>query len=156
MKKPKRIAKQAIKATTDPLAPRGSMTCSIDMNALRAITNMRDLFELRDGLHTIGDIVSAINCQPRFFSEDGAGNNAAGDLLTKLADFVFSYEQAVINLAKEAKPSASSDVEWRAWTLLGIEADFTDELSAVAVLATEAVRDHAQACKQEARFGAAR
>ncbi|MDX0615130.1 hypothetical protein GOD03_11605 [Sinorhizobium medicae] len=130
-------------AHRDPLAPRGSLSCDIDMAKLRKMS-MRELHDLRSALHSMSEITAAFSCQGRFSSNDG-NYNAAGDVIEDLYEFLSRYECALINVAKAAKPTASRDVEWRAWTILSSEADCADELAPFAVIASEAVRDEAAA-----------
>lgn len=127
----------------DPLAPRGRQSLEINMTALRKLS-MKELHDFRDVVHTVGEILAGFNCQPRF-----AGDNhrltAAGELLEDIAELMSGYEQAAVNVAVAAKPTASRDVEWRGWTILGFEADMADDLADFAVHAAEAVRDEAEA-----------
>lgn len=128
----------------DPLAPRGSMSCGIDMAALRKMS-MKELHDIRDVLHTLAEVISGFCCQPRFSREEENSYNDAGSALERIAEFLNSYEQAAVNVAVAEKPVASKDVEWRGWTILGFEADMADDLAPFAVLAAEAVRDEAEA-----------
>ena len=128
----------------DPLAPRGPMNCDIDMAALRKMS-MNELRSVREALHTLSNVASGFLCQPRLSQERGNSYNLAGEALEHIAEFLLGYEQAVVNVAAAARPTAAKEVEWRAWTILGFEADMADDLAAFAVLAAEAVRDEAQA-----------
>lgn len=128
----------------DPLAPRGSLTCSIDMKALRKL-DMKGLHDLRDVIHTMAEVLGGILCQPRFSMDDENRYNGAGELLENILEFLNGYEQAAVNVATAAEPSASRDVEWRHWTILGFEADMSDDLAEFAVHAAQAVRDEATA-----------
>ncbi|MDE4621714.1 hypothetical protein [Sinorhizobium meliloti] len=138
-------------ARRDPLAPRGAMSFEIDMAKLRKMS-MKELRDFRSVLHSMSEIAAAFSCQTRFSSEDGDNFNDAGNALQDLLEFVSRYEQALINVAKAAEPTASRDVEWRAWTILGYEADCADQLATFAVIASEAVRDEAEARTRE-RYG---
>lgn len=128
----------------DPLAPRGSMNCGIDMAALRKMS-AKELHDFRDVVHTLAEVISGFCCQPRFSREEENNYNEAGGALEGISDFLNSYEQAAVNVAVAAKPTASRDVEWRGWTILGFEADMADDLADFAVHAAEAVRDEAEA-----------
>jgi len=131
--------------TNDPLAPRGRLSCEIDMAALRKM-GMKELHDFRDVVHVIGDVLSGFTCQPRFGHEQHEHRlNVAGEMLEDIAELMSGYEQAAVNVAKAATPTGSGAVEWRGWTILGFEADMSDDLAAFAVLATEAVRDEAEA-----------
>ncbi|MDW9358923.1 hypothetical protein [Sinorhizobium meliloti] len=134
----------------DPLAPRGRTSCDIDMPALRKM-GMKELRDLRSALHTAGELISGFCCQPRFLTEDGNNYNEPGSVLEDICDFLGSYEQAAVNVSVAAKPTTSSEVEWRGWTILGFEADCAEDLVPFAVKAAEAVRDKAEAKSREAR-----
>ncbi|MQW45564.1 hypothetical protein GHK68_25710 [Sinorhizobium meliloti] len=137
----------------DPLAPRGSTSCDIDMTALRKMS-MKELRDLRSALHTAGELISGFCCQPRFLTEDGNNYNGAGNVLEDICDFLGRYEQAAVNVSVAAKPTTSSEVEWRGWTILGFEADCAEDLVPFAVKVAEAVRDKAEAKSREARRSA--
>ncbi|MDK1377119.1 MULTISPECIES: hypothetical protein [unclassified Sinorhizobium] len=111
--------------------------------------SMEELHAFRGVLHTVGDVIAAFCCQPRFLREDSNNYNDAGEALEDLLEFVSRYEQALFNVSRAAKPTASREVEWRAWTLLSYEADCADSLSSFAVLASEAARDKADAKSRE-------
>ncbi|MDW9773065.1 hypothetical protein GOA89_14785 [Sinorhizobium meliloti] len=131
-------------ARRDPLAPRGAMSFEIDMAKLRKMS-MKELRDFRGVLPSMTEITAAFSSQGRFSSDDGSAYNDAGDVVHDLCEFLSRYENALINVAKAAEPTASRDVEWRAWTILGYEADCADELAPFAVIASEAVRDEAAA-----------
>ncbi|MGB3486655.1 MAG: hypothetical protein WBA37_11975 [Xanthobacteraceae bacterium] len=146
MKKPKNStlpAVDAIPAKSDPLAPRGSLTCTVDMTALRSMT-MFELRSLRDVLHQAGGLLTAFNNQPRFQGEDDHSLNTAGDVIDSILNFLFEYEEAVINVAKAAKPTSTREAIWQHWTLLSFSADMADSLNNFAVAAAEAARDVAK------------
>jgi hypothetical protein len=129
----------------DPLTPRGRTSLEIDMTTLRKL-GMKELHDFRDVVHVIGDVLSGFTCQPRFGHEHHEHRlNGAGELLESIAELVSGYEQAAVNVAKAATPTSSADVEWRGWTVLGFEADTADDLADFAVVATQAVRDEAEA-----------
>ncbi|WP_140426958.1 hypothetical protein [Ensifer aridi] len=134
----------------DPLAPRGRTSCDIDMAALRKM-GMKELRDLRNVLHTVGEVISGFCCQPRFLTEDRNNYNEAGNVLEDICDFLGRYEQAAVNVSVAAKPTTSSEVEWRGWTILGFEADCAEDLLPFAVKVAEAVRDKAEAKSREAR-----
>jgi hypothetical protein len=143
MKKPKNSilpAGDAIPAKPDPLAPRGSLTCTIDMSALRRMT-MAELRALRDALHHAQGLLTAFGCQPRFAGEAKHTQNTAGDIIETICEFLAGYETGVINVAKAAKPASEREAEWQNWTLLSFYADMTDDLADFAVMASEAVRN---------------
>uniref|UniRef100_A0A9E7ZR90 Uncharacterized protein n=1 Tax=Bosea sp. NBC_00436 TaxID=2969620 RepID=A0A9E7ZR90_9HYPH len=127
-----------------PGAPVGPLCCAVDMAALRAMT-MGELNSLREALHTLTEVASAIGCQPRFSSDEDNCYNNAGLTLDSIYEFLAAYEQAVVNVAEVAQPKTSIDVEHRAWTRLGFQADMTDGLSSFAVLAAQSVRDEVEA-----------
>lgn len=143
-------------ASADP-AHRDLMSCEVDMTKLRSMS-MKQLHDFRNVLHTIGEVTAAFACQPRFSNERSNTYNAAGDLVEDLCQFLGMYEHALVSVAREATPSPSSEVEWRAWTILSYEADCADELIPFAVHAAEAVRDEADAkCMERyAKIGAAK
>ncbi|QEL21731.1 hypothetical protein FQV39_03415 [Bosea sp. F3-2] len=126
------------------IGPYGPMSCSIDMPALRKM-RMAELKNLRSALRTLSEVAIGLCCQPRFSDEEDSDLNDAGRTLDYITEFLSAYEQAVVNVAEAAKPVASDDVEDRAWTLLGFQADLTDELSSFAVWAAQAVRDEVEA-----------
>lgn len=107
--------------------------------------SMKELHDFRDVMHTMSEVISGFCCQPRFSINDDNRYNDAGGALETIAEFLNGYEQAAVNVAVAAKPTSSDDVEWRGWTILGFEADMADDLAPFAVLATEAVRDEAEA-----------
>ncbi|MCG5483680.1 MAG: hypothetical protein KK482_08155 [Sinorhizobium meliloti] len=143
-------------ASADP-AHRDLLSCEVDMTKLRSMS-MKQLHDFRNVLHTIGEVTAAFACQPRFSNERSNTYNAAGDLVEDLCQFLGMYEHALVSVAREATPSPSSEVEWRAWTILSYEADCADELIPFAVHASEAVRDEAEAkCMERyAKIGAAK
>jgi hypothetical protein len=114
------------------------------MAALRKL-GMKELHDFRDVMHTVGEILAGFNCQPRFSKDERNRLNGAGELMEDVAELVSGYEQAAVNVAKAATPTSSDDVEWRGWTVLGFEADMADDLADFAVVATQAVRDEAEA-----------
>lgn len=129
----------------DPLTPRGRTSLEIDMTALRKL-GMKELHDFRDVIHVISDVLTGFGCQSRFASDhDEHRSNSAGALLEDIAELMSGFEQAAVNVAVAAKPTASRDVEWRGWTILGFEADMADDLADFAVHAAEAVRDEAEA-----------
>lgn len=130
--------------SNDPLAPRGRLSCEINMAALRKL-GMKELHDFRDVMHVLGEILAGFNCQPRFSTDEGNRLNGAGELMEDVAELVSGYEQAAVNVAKAAAPTGSDAVEWRAWTVLGFEADMADALADFAVTAVHAVRDEAEA-----------
>ncbi|WQP37590.1 hypothetical protein U8C38_16790 [Sinorhizobium medicae] len=134
----------------DPLTPRGRVSCDIDMAELRKM-GMKELRDLRNVLYTVAEVISGFSCQPRFSTEDGKSYNAAGNVLEGICDFLSSYEQAIVNVSIAAKPTTSSEVEWRGWTILSFEADCAEDLAPFAVKAAEFVRDEAEARSREAR-----
>ncbi len=101
--------------------------------------SMKELNDLQEVLHTISSVATAFVAQPRFGS--AAEYNAAGDILVELSDWLDHYCEAVVTAARDAEPTTASDAKWRAWTILGRQADFTDSLADLSVMAAEAVRD---------------
>lgn len=143
MKKPKNStvpSGDAIPAAHDPLAPQGWLSCTIDMSALRGMS-MGELRALRDTLNATHKILCAFSCQPRFAGSDDHSQNAAGDLLEDISEWIAGYEQAVVNVAQAMAPETARDAEIRSWTLLGFHADLMDNLPDFAVMASEAARD---------------
>lgn len=69
------------------------------MLALRKMP-MGELHGLRSANHVITKEISGFLCQPRF------DKGEAGDVLENIAEFLRSYEQAAVNVAISAKPSA--------------------------------------------------
>jgi hypothetical protein len=131
---------EASPAHCDPLAPQGSLTCQIDMNALRGLT-MSELLSLRDAVHTAMNILCGFACQPRFkIDGEKYTANGAGSLLDTMCDWLAGYEQAVINVAEAATPTSAREEAWRNWLLLGFAADLADDLTELAVMATKAVQ----------------
>lgn len=129
----------------DPACPAGWITCTIDLTALRKL-NMRELWALREGIRTMFDVLSGIRCQPRFDEATRDGYpNGAGILLEKLNDWLGGYEQAIANVAKEAKPKTGDEVEWRGHLLVGYLADLNDSLDEVSTMAATATRDENRA-----------
>ena len=132
----------------DPQAPNGAMTFTIDMAALRRM-DMKELGNFRDATHTAAEILCGLVSQPRFGDEEARdGMNEAGRLLDDFIDFLNGYEQAAVNVARAARPESATEIERRAWTLIGFEADMIDELAPLAVLAAVAVRDVAVASRE--------
>jgi hypothetical protein len=147
MKKPKNSilpAGDAIPAKPDPLAPRGSLTCTINLRALRALS-MRDLLSLRNALHLTASVAGAVRCQPRFWAEGTHNHNDAGKVLDDITEWLFNFEQAVANIAKSATPSTGDEMEYRGHLLVGFEADMQDSLGDLSVIAAQAAADEANA-----------
>lgn len=136
----------------DLLAPRGPLTCTIDMSALRGMS-MRELRAFRDMLGTTQKILVAFSCQPRFAGETGHHQTTAGDLLETISEWLEGYEQAVVNVAQAAAPETKDDAKIRGWTLLGFHADLMDDLPDFAVMASEAARDEVRARWREDHAG---
>lgn len=132
----------------DPQAPPGPMTLTIDMAALRRLS-MKEIRDFRSVMHTLSDVLCGLNCQPRFAKGDLY--NEAGEILDTIIDFINGYEQAAVNVARAAAPVSSREIEWRAWTVIGFEADMADELAPLAVAATEALRDMQAHVREERR-----
>lgn len=105
---------------------------------------MAELSGLREALYILRQVGNGLSCQPKFSIGETAFNDA-GEALECLIEFLSSYEQAVINVTEAAQPASANEVEHRAWTLLGFDADLTDSLAPFAVRAAEAVRDVADA-----------
>lgn len=133
----------------DPATPRGPLTCSIDLAKLHQM-NMRELHALWKALHTVGEVLNGLSCQPRFWNGDDEQYNSAGDLLETVADFLAVYQQAIVNVATEAKSDSVDDAEWRGWVVLGADVARTDDLATASVLAAEMARDEARARFAEA------
>jgi len=147
MKKPKNStlpAVDAIPVKPDPLAPRGSLTCTINLKTLRCL-QMRELLSLRDALHLTASIAGAIKCQPRFWEEGTHNLNSAGDILDEITEWLFNFDQAVANVAKAATPSSGDEMECRGHLLVGFEADMQDNLGDLVVIAAQAAADEATA-----------
>ena len=133
----------------DPQAPHGPLACNIDMAALRAL-KMKELNDFRSVMHTISEVLCGFSCQPRFGDEEARdGINNAGRLLNDIIDFINGYEQAAVNIARSAKPATAGEIEYRAWTILGFEADMADGLHDIAITAVQAAKDEAEAAFQE-------
>ncbi|WP_436124559.1 hypothetical protein [Aminobacter sp. LjRoot7] len=131
-------AASALASKGDPLAPRGPLTCSIDMTALRSMS-MLELRNFRSVMHSLADVLCGLCSQPRFFEAEEY--NKAGKVIDCILDFIGSYEQAAVNVAVATKPGDAASAENRAWTIISFEADMADNLAEIAVLATEAIRD---------------
>lgn len=123
----------------DPLAPCGQLTFTIDMAAVRAM-GMKEICDFRSVMNTLAEVLCGISCQPRFGT--GGTYNKAGEVIDTVIDFINGYEQAAVNVARAANPSSVNDLEHRAMTLIGFEAELQGELPKIAVLASEAI--HAQ------------
>ncbi|MFD9897491.1 hypothetical protein [Mesorhizobium sp. NPDC059025] len=124
----------------DPQAPRGPMTCAIDMDALRRM-DMKELRDFRAVSRTVADVLCGLAGQPRFSDDDQEdGSNEAGRLIDRWVEFFCGYEQAAINVARAATPADVSEAEMRAWNLVGFEADMCGELPVVSALSAEIVR----------------
>jgi len=128
----------------DRACPAEWVACSIDVAALRKLS-MKELWALRDGIRTMFDVLCGIRCQPRFdeAARDGYPNGA-GRLLEKLNDWLGGYEQAIVNVAKEAKPKTGDEAEWRGHLLVGYLADLSDSLDEVSVVAATAARNESR------------
>ncbi len=141
----------------DPASPAEWSTCSIDMAALRKLS-MRELWALYDAIRTMDDVLSGLRCQPRFNEKMHNGinePNKAGDLLEHLNEWLRSYEEAIANMAKTAKPKTGDEVEWRGHLLVGYLADLTDSIADVAALATTMARDEDRARSRDNQARAA-
>jgi len=122
-----------------PAMPRGNMTITVDMTRFAALS-MFELFSLRRSIHEVNDHLCAILCQPKFTGEDD-NYNAAGMLLENVQAWIEAYEQGLVNVATAARPSNTQEAEWRAWLLLSFEAECTDDLATLGVVAAQAVKD---------------
>lgn len=123
----------------DPLAPRGPMSCSTDMEKLRSM-DMKQIYDLRDALHTIAEVVCGLSCQMRFMDEEKAPlANAAGEALGEIVNWLSSYEQAVINVARAAEPTDAETAECRALALISFEACFEEDLLGLASIVNSEV-----------------
>lgn len=127
-------------STSAPLAARKA----IDVEKLRSCS-MKQLRDFREVVHHLTEALAAFTCQPRFEVEKTGCLNAAGEVLDDICDLLHRLENEAVRLAKEARPRTVDDTEWRAWTILGQEADFCDDLSEFSVLAVTAARDEAAA-----------
>ncbi len=129
----------------DSACPAEWVACTIDVAALRKLS-MRELWALREAIRTMFDVLCGIRCQPRFddVARDGYPNGA-GSLLEKLNDWLGGYEQAIANVAKEAKPKTGDEAEWRGHLLVGYLADLNDSLDEISTLAATAARDENRA-----------
>lgn len=132
----------------DPALPYGPISCEIDMLALREM-DMKSLCDLRKTFNSINEILVALRERSIFASEDGENYNTAGHVLVGISDFLLSYEQAAVNVAKDRPAKSSDDARYRAWTIVGFEADCLDELAAVAAKAAEGARAEIVAVRQE-------
>lgn len=142
MKKNKSVA-----PINDPSSRAGRLTCSIDLAALRKLS-MRELWALREGIHTMCDVLSGIRCQPRFNEEMHNGiyeSNRADELLGELDDWLGGYEQAIANVAEKAKPKTGDEAEWRGHLLVGYRANLNDSLAGISALAATVARDEGHA-----------
>lgn len=128
----------------DPLAPRGPMSCEIDMASLRNLS-MQALHDLRTSLRTLNDIAAGIGCQPRFWNYEEQDTNQAGKLIDTICEWLLGYEQAVVNVGTAAEPQDPSEVEMRGWLIVGFEADLSDNLDGLAVTVAQAVKGEADA-----------
>nr|WMC97382.1 hypothetical protein RAR13_01300 [Aminobacter aminovorans] len=122
----------------DPLAPRGALTCSVNMEALRGLS-MLDLRNFRSVMNSLGDVLCGLASQPRFNHDDGY--SPAGNLIDTLLEFVGSYEQAAVNVAVAAEVTTPDEVEDRAWTIIGFETDMVESLPEISLLTAHAVKD---------------
>jgi hypothetical protein len=102
---------------------------------------MRELWALREGIRTMFDVLTGIRCQSRFDEATRENySNGAGSLLEELNDWLGGYEQAIVNVAKEAKPKTGDDAEWRGHLLVGYFADLNDSLIEISTVAADAAR----------------
>lgn len=141
----------------DPAYPVGSITCSIDLAALRKLS-MRELWALREAIRTTDDVITGLRCQPRFNEKMQNGihePNRAGDLLETLNEWLRNYVDAIVNVAKEEKPKTGDEVEWRGHLLVGYLAGMTDSLAEIAALATDVAGDESRARARDSRARAA-
>lgn len=118
---------------------------SVNLEALSECS-MHELWLLRRGFNTLANVVDGLMFNSLF-------GECAEAVLSPLQEFLCVYESAVQRIAKQAKPDelARSDVAWRAWILLGYEADCADDLPLFAVMAAEAARDETDAILRERR-----
>jgi hypothetical protein len=130
------------------LMPRGRTELTVNIEALRRC-DMKGLHDFRSVVRCLSEMLCGFTCQPRFGVADTCKLNAAGELLDDIGDLLLSFEQAAVNVAKASSPADTRSVEYRAWTILGFEADCCDDLSEFAVLAATAARDEAGAAFRE-------
>ena len=134
----------------DPDAPHGPLSCKIDLHTLRGL-QMCDLQSLRDALHLMATIGSAIKCQPRFWEEGTHNYNNAGEILDDITEWLFGFEQAIVNVAKSATPPNGDEMECRGHLIVGFEADLQDSLGNLVVIAAQAAAEEATARFHDSR-----
>ena len=145
--KQKSTTRRAPASPRDPLAPKnGPLSANVDMAALRAMS-MHDLYAFRSAVRTTADVLVALLNAPRFVNDHKMSR--AGEALDIVTEFLDSYEQAAINVAKAAKTENATEVDWQSWTILGFEANMMDTLPSFAVTVAEALQRQATAASRE-------
>lgn len=132
------ISKENSTGTPSFAMPRGKLTASVDIERIGQMSAYQ-LWALQDSIHTLGDIIAGMLCQPKHFVGDDY--SPAGEALENISGWLSTYEQAVVNAAEVLKPANGKDAEWAAWAVLNFEVSCTDDLARLAVSVTNAVRD---------------
>ena len=126
----------------DPLAPCGKLTMTIDMAALKGM-DMHGLFTLYQDMTTLSGVTYGLSSSPR--NDD----RHAGKLLCEMAEWFDAWRDAIFNIANAAAPTDPEAAKWRAYIRLNFLASCVDELSEVAVIAAESVREMERAERDE-------
>ena len=127
-------------ATLDPLAPNGPQSLAIDMERLKALPLER-LVDLREAIHTIGEVTSGLMCQPRFLNDEDNVMTPVCEVLDDIRSLMDGFEEGIVNIAKAATPTTRTAAAARGWLLVSYEADMRDDLSMVNVAAATALVD---------------
>jgi hypothetical protein len=136
---------------TDPLAPRGPQSLTIDMAKIRTMS-MSELLELREAIHTTCDVVCGLMGRPQFWkSDEDCTLNHAGHVLADINEVLCGFEAAVVNVAKAARPETGADAQAKGWLLVRYEADCRDDLTMVSAAAASAVLEERDARMNEKR-----
>ncbi|MGV0910345.1 hypothetical protein [Martelella sp. FOR1707] len=125
---------------SEPLFPRG------DLGEL----SMADLDSLQRALHTVGDVVAAISCQPRFFNSEEREYTPAGVQVVRLLEALGVWETRIFNTAATASPNTCSEVEAKAWCMISYNAGYPDDLTDFSMMTRQAELDHLSAKRREA------
>jgi hypothetical protein len=78
--------------------------------------DMRERCDLCGVLRTIGDLLTAFNCQPRF------GSGVASEVIEDLAEFLYKYENAILEIVKSSKPIDVEEARQKGRAIIAYEA----------------------------------
>ena len=99
------------------------------------------LCALGDAFSTISDVVDGLIAQVRFQAEDKTNFNEAGQIVSRLSDYLtYSMEAVKSEAVRRCEGKATqTDARWLAYTRIRYEARFLDHPSSLAVVVANAL-----------------